>query len=76
VLPERTFDVPGFVGNPVLAEMTIGWRAKISLSEGMERLRDDLARYGRPIDEVTMPPQAMPKSARPIKDVEFQGEAG
>jgi nucleoside-diphosphate-sugar epimerase len=34
--PPRSYDVTSFIGDPALAEQILGWRAKISIEEGME----------------------------------------
>jgi UDP-glucose 4-epimerase len=37
----RSYDVTSFVGDPTLADQILGWRAKISIEEGMARLVRD-----------------------------------
>jgi nucleoside-diphosphate-sugar epimerase len=75
VLPARSFDVPGFVGNPALAEKSIGWTAAISLREGLEHLRDELSARNGPMDDVTMPPPAALTTLRSRRTLETQGRA-
>jgi nucleoside-diphosphate-sugar epimerase len=75
VLPARSFDVPGFVGNPAFALKALGWHAKISLSEGMEGLRDALSLRARPMDDVFMPLPATVLAAPPIIGLEPRGQA-
>ncbi len=40
LLPARSFDVSGFCGDPTLAGEVLGWRAQVSLADGMARLRE------------------------------------
>jgi UDP-glucose 4-epimerase len=75
VLPARSFDVPGFVGNPALAEKSVGWQATISLREGLERLHHDLLARNRPMDDVLMPNSAALKRLPMIKTLETPGHA-
>lgn len=65
VLPARSFDVSGFVGDPARAAEVIGWRSRIALAEGLDRLRHDLIRRDRPMDAVPMPPDDALLAPRP-----------
>lgn len=40
--PSRTFDVSRFFGDPSFAKKILGWKATISLEEGVSRLIEDL----------------------------------
>ncbi len=60
VLPSRSFDVAGFVGDPTRAAQVLGWRAAIPLDEGLRQLRVQMLAAGQPMDPVEMPPRIAP----------------
>lgn len=53
--PARTFDVPGFCGDPTLAGQILRWRARIPLRVGMEKLSREMLASTSPIPPAVMP---------------------
>ncbi len=45
-VPHRSYDTARFVGDPARARQLLGWRAKIEIVEGMQRLVRDFNRAG------------------------------
>jgi len=45
-VPARTFDVSGFCGDPTQAGHVLDWRAKVTLDEGLARLRVAMIAHG------------------------------
>jgi len=46
LVPARTFDVSGFCGDPTQAGHVLDWRAKVTLDEGLARLRVAMIAHG------------------------------
>jgi len=59
IVPARSFDVLGFCGEPSFAEQILGWRARISLQDGMRRLLAEMQKTTTGIAPVAHPGAAI-----------------
>ncbi|MGK9171397.1 NAD-dependent epimerase/dehydratase family protein [Inquilinus limosus] len=76
IAPPRNFDVGHFRGDPARAEALLGWRAEISVEDGLRRLiqayADDARQEARPIQIAAEVPQ--PAAAPATGDAEGRGQ--
>lgn len=60
LLPRRDYDVAGFCGDPSFAGQVLNWQPKITLREGMTRLREQMIARGSPILPAVRPGPFVP----------------